>query len=133
MPRYFSQIFKQTICFDRTGRSGTRFTQPRKTMIQTLRNSGFKTESIMEKSGHKNMSSVLNYSVITDDEQKKMTEALMGNRPQCSEGQQKQDTGAGPVITYHGCTFITPMVAPPTIPSIPQSLEELFDMFPDVF
>ena len=47
-------------------------------MIQTLRNSGFNTESIMEKSGHKNVSSVLNYGVVTDEEQKKMSEALMG-------------------------------------------------------
>ena len=49
-------------------------------MIQTLRNFGFNTENILEKSGHQNVSSVLNYSVVTDEEQKKMSEVLMEAR-----------------------------------------------------
>ena len=47
-------------------------------MIQTLCNSGFNTESIMEKSCHKNLFSVLNNSVVTDEKQNNMSEALMG-------------------------------------------------------
>ena len=124
----------------------------RKTMIQTLRNSGFKTESIMEKSGHKNVSSVLNYSVVTDEEQKKMTEALTAcsHLPQDSadsrlcglrtpDEQRRNQPPPGPTITYNGCTFVTP--PPPTPPPacrmtlerVPETLNNLFDMFPHVF
>lgn len=49
-------------------------------MIQTLRNAGVNTESIMEKSGHKNMSSVLNYSIVTDEEQKKCQQSSWETR-----------------------------------------------------
>ena len=77
----------------------------RKTMVQTLRNAGFTAENIMEKSGHKNMSSIINYSTISDEDQKKMTSALMGGKvpqpgPSC-EMPQCSSTSTGPMFAQH--------------------------------
>ena len=118
----------------------------RKTMIQTLRNSGFNTESIMEKSGHKNVSSVLNYSVVTDEEQKRMTSALMGEKapqpapshtlppPPCSSG----STGPmfaqhwmppPPTVTYNNCTIISQPQLLPWTPAPAGAGDVLKDLF----
>ena len=70
--------------------------------------------------GHKNVYSVLNYSVVTDEEQK-MTEALMGagHVPRNSaDGRclEERHNYSGPVFTYNGCTFITPSPTPLMVP-----------------
>ena len=102
----------------------------RKTMVQTLRNAGFQAENIMEKSGHKCLSSIQNYSVITDKEQQKMSAALMGGEvlqpdptymplPHCPSGSsgpmfaQHWAPPAPAPITYNNCTIISP---PPIMP-----------------
>ena len=103
-----------------SGKNVTNYTA-RKTTVQTLRNAGFAAEN-MEKSGHKNMSFIINYSTISDEEQKKMTSALMGGKlsqpglrcemPQCSS-----TSTTGPMlaqhswvqpkpVTYNHCTVI---------------------------
>ena len=76
--QHVSNNDEEVCCRDWDNRQKRHHRLARKTMIQTLCNSGFNTESIMEKSGHKNMSSGLNYSVVTDEEQQKMTKVLMG-------------------------------------------------------
>ena len=120
----------------------------RKTMVQTLRNAGFTAENVMEKSGHKNMSSIINYSTISDEEQKKMTSALMEGKvpqpgPSC-EMPQCSSTSTGPMfaqhswvqpqpVTYNHCTIIN---QPPLSPwqwkvSIPGDiLQQLFSDVP---
>ena len=95
----------------------------RKTMIQTLRNAGLKAENIMEKSGHKNVSSILNYSVITDEEQRRMGAVLSG----AGDPMFEQHCVPAPPVTYNNCTiFYQSRVVPWPVSSKGDVLKDLF-------
>lgn len=48
----------------------------RKTMMQTLLNNEIPPTDIIQLSGHKNLQSVTNYSTVSENQQKKMSQAL---------------------------------------------------------
>ena len=50
----------------------------RKTMIQTLTNNDIPATDIIQLSGHKNLQSVTNYSVVSEKQQVKMSCTLSG-------------------------------------------------------
>ena len=71
----------------------------RKTMIQTLTNNDIPATDIIQLSGHKNLQSVTNYSVVPEKQQVKMSHTLSELSTGRSHVILKQMTKPKPCIT----------------------------------